>query len=483
VLYRLNSFRPDHQGHYVKTPTVNLYKKTKHGLEMVAWGFSSKMQALDLQAKDPSSTFVNLQQYKLHLDESAPLPAWKNDITVLQAISDYLKAFHSCAVEKIESQTAISREYYRYCLTVPAMWSDRAKDTMRQAAVKAGIVSEDDDHPDRLMLVSEPEAAALYCERTYEDYDLKNDDRFLICDAGGGTVDLIVYDVAVSETGRTLAEVTKGHGASCGSVFIDANFATVLAARFAKQDVKIPDDVLSELVDTFAYQLKPNFKGDNDMRLPLPWNAFFSGLKNPSKYDIQQGKMVFKASELKEKVFDPVVSQVLGLIRDQLDKASERDRKAFSAIFLVGGFASSIYLENRVRMEFKDKAKTITAPNRPEMAVVYGAVYAGVDPKKITARATRRSYGVEVLFPFDRALDCHRLDLMADLLGEAMCNDRLDAFVTKGHMIKMDECITRQYYLTKTGNNHSSGFVLPIFAIDGWTSATICHGPSCVSRH
>lgn len=64
------------------------------------------------------------------------------------------------------------------------MWSDKAKATMREAAIMAGLIQED-DHRDRLMLISEPEAAALYCEKKCEQFNLKHNDRFMICDAGG----------------------------------------------------------------------------------------------------------------------------------------------------------------------------------------------------------------------------------------------------------------------------------------------------------
>ena len=64
------------------------------------------------------------------------------------------------------------------------MWSDRAKNTMRDAAIKAGLIDET-DHRDRLMLISEPEAAALYCEKKCEQFNLRHGDKFMICDAGG----------------------------------------------------------------------------------------------------------------------------------------------------------------------------------------------------------------------------------------------------------------------------------------------------------
>jgi hypothetical protein len=40
----------------------------------------------------------------------------------------------------------------------------------------------------KLMLITEPEAAALACATLCDEVDLREGDRFLVCDAGGGTV-------------------------------------------------------------------------------------------------------------------------------------------------------------------------------------------------------------------------------------------------------------------------------------------------------
>jgi hypothetical protein len=68
-----------------------------------------------------------------------------------------------------------------YVITVPAIWSDKAKHLTSQAASRAGISEEN------LQLITEPEAAALYCATMCDKVDLNDGDRFVICDAGGGT--------------------------------------------------------------------------------------------------------------------------------------------------------------------------------------------------------------------------------------------------------------------------------------------------------
>ena len=69
-----------------------------------------------------------------------------------------------------------------FVLTVPAIWSDQAKDATRRAAERAGIPH------DNLTMITEPEAAAHYCATTCEEVDLEVEDNFMVCDAGGGTV-------------------------------------------------------------------------------------------------------------------------------------------------------------------------------------------------------------------------------------------------------------------------------------------------------
>lgn len=54
----------------------------------------------------------------------------------------------------------------QYILTVPAVWSDKAKDLTRQAAHLAGIPESD------TFLLSEPEAAAVYTIRTIQSNNI-----------------------------------------------------------------------------------------------------------------------------------------------------------------------------------------------------------------------------------------------------------------------------------------------------------------------
>ena len=71
----------------------------------------------------------------------------------------------------------------RYIITVPAIWTDKAKDIVRNCAVTAGMGVKSD-----IEIIKEPEAAGISAMTTREYYKLKKGDTFAICDAGGGYV-------------------------------------------------------------------------------------------------------------------------------------------------------------------------------------------------------------------------------------------------------------------------------------------------------
>jgi molecular chaperone DnaK (HSP70) len=112
--------------------------------------------------------------------------------------ADYLKEVRQYVVNEVLPNefgaTFLENQRLKYVLTVPAIWSDKARDLTKRAAIRAGIPEEE------LELITEPEAAALYCSTLCHETDLKDGDRFLVCDAGGGTVVITPYFIAGGNT-------------------------------------------------------------------------------------------------------------------------------------------------------------------------------------------------------------------------------------------------------------------------------------------
>ncbi|KAF9315234.1 hypothetical protein BG003_003227 [Podila horticola] len=433
---------------YGKVPTVSAYSKEND--RMHSWGYAAKAAMLTPNARNLDL----LQKFKLFLDNDlAPyLPPLPRTINPQTAISDYLRAVHTHAINEIIKNSAggmVDPQHIQYCLTVPAMWTDAAKGVMRQTAIQAGLI-QPSDPPHRLLLVSEPEAAAMYCEKKCEQFNLRHGDRFMICDAGGGTVDLIVFQVDYSSGTRALTEVTRGSGASCGSGFLDENFTTLIRQKLSRYDLQ--PKAWAQIMEEFVFMHKPQFDGDEDSFISMP--ASVAGLVDLD-LRLEDGLLAISAQEMREVVFDPVVNQVLGLIDGQLYQSQQ-----CSAIFLVGGFGSSPYLHKRVQQEFEARVPLIRYPPRPDLAVVRGAVYHGLTHQPIQSRVARRWYGVDTTRAYKPG-DPVEKKYMQD--GKYRVRDGFSVFVRPGQSIAVDECISKKYITHKYPEPLSS----PLYVYNG----------------
>ena len=92
-------------------------------------------------------------------------------------------------------------------VTVPAVWSDMAKNLTLEAVDKAGFNSQELPLLKRTVLTTEPEAAAIYTIQSLrggvQDDQFAVGDGFIVCDMGGGTIDLYVTITLIKFNPRT----------------------------------------------------------------------------------------------------------------------------------------------------------------------------------------------------------------------------------------------------------------------------------------
>ncbi|KAI9265076.1 hypothetical protein BDA99DRAFT_551405 [Phascolomyces articulosus] len=487
---------------YPKVPTLSLYprlnrKQQKNNLSqrltLSEWGYDAKMAMLKPNAGKDN---VILSQFKLHLDESLNRPPLENGLTPLQAITDYLTALHQHTLQELSHGFAKNYhpDTFRYCLTVPAVWSDKAKSLMRQAAIQAGLISPYDP-ADRLILVLEPEAAALYCEETMADQvQLDDKNRIMICDAGGGTVDLIVFQVNLiknsensglpnARSKRELKEVTKGMGESCGSVFLDNNFHELLKTKLGIHVMdKITPREMNTMMDYFIETIKPEFDEADDYYLELPRSVKVKDLPSDVRkldYDgfLDDGILQFSGKELKKEVFDPVVNRVLSLIEHQYRQVPDGQ---LHHLFLVGGFGSSKYLYQQVQNLFQDtKVQIICPEERAALAVVRGATYFGVYPRTVISRISRRTYGINVNEAFDEKLDPISKRVIA-IDGAVRCKNRFALFVKKNDELPLEHSIQKKFSIL-IGESKNLSLKLYATENDDIPRYVDCPGVHCIA--
>lgn len=163
-----------------------------------------------------------IEAFKLQLDPKSAQPLYRAvvDNTALlkklrkkprDLVSDFLWKISEHVLETLSSRFLEGGfdEYKKvFVLTIPAAWSESVTEqflevkypgtlticthtlTFVQAALDAGI------NPAKM--IKEPEAAALYTMEELGRSGLSVGDAFVVCDAGGGTVDLASYEVVMT---------------------------------------------------------------------------------------------------------------------------------------------------------------------------------------------------------------------------------------------------------------------------------------------
>ncbi|WLW50572.1 hypothetical protein [Streptomyces sp. YU58] len=333
-------------------------------------------------------------------------------------ISLYLAEVVRAALADITRDGRYAASEVRWCLTVPAFWSEASMDRMRRAAVAAGLP----DDPSRLLLVPEPDAAALYCDvvgtTTGEDGDgprpglLRPGMRFLVLDCGGGTADLVSYRIGSDGSVEQLCRPSGGpFGAEYTTQGRDGFLRKALALRFGGavdfEGLHLTHaDQFAELAAAWERE-RDTFTVDRERPIAVTFPArLYASLSEGAlswtaemRQNDVDDTIVLPAAEVRA-ILDSVVDPVLELVDEQLARWDRPPDPAGAGdtAFLVGGFARSPYLRRRLEDRLQDRVPLRTAP-RPERAVLFGAVHYCYEPTLLRARRARYTYGCECDLP------------------------------------------------------------------------------------
>lgn len=188
-----------------------------------------------------------LTLFKLHLVLSgeagrASLAELPEGLTPRRLISDYLRKLSELIMRVLRNAVGnrITMDDVQWCLTIPAIWDDRAQQEMKICASMAGMTKGpecptdlmDSASPYPVLLVIEPEAVLLHCQRKLQ-FPLYRGDRFLIVDPGRETVDLVLSEKVGSGPGLNVREASFSSGGLCGVSFLDKAFFDFLNCKIS----------------------------------------------------------------------------------------------------------------------------------------------------------------------------------------------------------------------------------------------------------
>ncbi|KAG9217771.1 hypothetical protein CCMSSC00406_0003540 [Pleurotus cornucopiae] len=431
-----------------KIPTCLLYDE--YG-QILAWGLEAKNAT-------PMPGTTRCEWFKLYLephalrDQSAideRLPALPPGKRAVDLIVDYLGCLWEYAKEQITREIGAVADLNSadVWLTVPAAWDAKGCDLMREAAISAGLVQSaragDREWRERLRIITEPEAAAVHCAHLTDLHHLKPSQNFIVCDAGGGTVDLAVYKIIGQMANLEIAEMCARSGANCGSLFLDLRFKELVKTLLADHPAHLDPASLAYFMHAFSETDKIAYTGVEDDDNMFHFTCFNVEDPHAPEVGLENGQLSIPGNMLRREVFDPVVEQVLALIEEQTRKLDQR----IDALLLVGGFAGCEYLKARVEEQFSSRIRVIERPPDADTATVRGAARYGLARRPLVSSVIApRSYIMKVKLPADQEDWMKRPAYIRNNdAGVPICENRLQYLVQKGAIIRKGQRVTTKF--------------------------------------
>ncbi|KAJ5721018.1 uncharacterized protein N7483_008952 [Penicillium malachiteum] len=197
--------QPGIQNGAEKIPSVLTYTQDNPNLQERVWGFSAEYQPNAISwfklflDGDNENEIASWEAVTIHWARSLGILSLPSGMSPIDVISDYLVALKvsiwNHLKEKLtRADKSLETSTIRFCFTIPGYWSQEAKDDMLIAIKRAGFGSRDCDN---VCLLTESGAAIIFAlsnlRRGKGSLDLITGDGVLVCDCGGGTVDIASF--------------------------------------------------------------------------------------------------------------------------------------------------------------------------------------------------------------------------------------------------------------------------------------------------
>ncbi|RXN29852.1 heat shock 70 kDa 12A-like isoform X2 [Labeo rohita] len=462
-----------------KTPTTILLTPDR---KFHSFGYAARDFYHDLDPTE-SKQWLYLEKFKMKLHTTANLSidtdlnaANGKKVKALDIFAYALAFFKEQALKELSDQAGADFDNadVRWVITVPAIWKMPAKQFMREAAYKAGLVSR--DNPDQLIIALEPEAASIYCRklRLHQMVDLGNKtalngysptenvgggmtqgDRYVVVDCGGGTVDLTVHQIRMPE--GHLKELYKASGGPYGSIGIDYEFEKLLCKIFGQDfidqfKIKRPAAWVDLMIafESRKRAAAPDRSNPLNINLPFSFIDYYKKFRGHSvEHALRKSNVDFvkwssqgmlrMSPDAMNALFKPTIDHIIQHLTELFDRPEVTDIKF---LFLVGGFAESPLLQQAVQNMLQGRSRIII-PHDVGLTILKGAVLFGLDPSVIKVRRSPLTYGVGVLNRFIEGKHPPEKMLVKD--GTRWCTDVFDTFISADQSVALGETVKRSY--------------------------------------
>ncbi|KAL4928281.1 Hsp70 family protein [Aspergillus undulatus] len=448
-----------HAGNLWRSPDVpseNWYLENKF-----LWGYNAREAIMGIENEELNYKNRIIQCAKLLLSENQQdTKGLQEDLTRTlhragknhqDVIRDYIRELllHSKSyLERIEAFDEDCEVEIVFC--TPAGWTAKAiRDMQRIVLDAAQEITFGNLSP--LYILNEPEAAAAYIlEALPGRKDLETGDVFIVCDAGGGTVDTITYRVRQHRPFR-VEEVVTPTGSNCGSSYVNRKLKKEVVKRlkstpYTALKAPSPEYVLEhDLMTKFEYLVKRRFNPDEG--LDGNESLVMHGLTKDDSRGFGNSVIYIPRKTIAE-YFQWSLDRISKLIRQQINAAAAKGLMV-EKILLVGGFSASPILRSHIAKEFELKIMT---PHRIDTAsdVSHGAVFRALNKADGPKRIVQSNFGFLQIEEYNPKLPAHRLVTPTDNStdGKKYVHNVLDWVIKKNQVLRTKQPFRSRNYQT-----------------------------------
>ncbi|XP_005747496.1 heat shock 70 kDa protein 12A isoform X3 [Pundamilia nyererei] len=495
-----------------KTPTTILLTPDR---KFHSFGYAARDFYHDL---DPSESkhWLYLEKFKMKLHTTANLSintdlhaANGKRVKALDIFAYALAFFKEQALKELSDQTGgeFDNSDVRWVITVPAIWKMPAKQFMREAAYKSGLVSR--ENPEQLIIALEPEAASIYCRklRLHQMVDLgtqttqngfspsdnvgsgmsqaspaakehvrrnrqsrtflvenvigelwselEEGDRYVVVDCGGGTVDLTVHQIRLPE--GHLKELYKASGGPYGSIGIDYEFEKLLCKIFGQDfidqfKIKRPAAWVDLMIafESRKRAAAPDRTNPLNINLPFSFIDYYKKFRGHSvEHALRKSNVDFvKWSSqgmlrMNPDAMNSLFKPTIDHIIQHLTELFEKPEVSDIKFLFLVGGFAESPLLQQAVQNMLQGRSRIIIPHDVGLTILKGAVLFGLDPSVIKVRRSPLTYGVGVLNRFVEGKHPPEKLLVKD--GTRWCTDVFDTFIAADQSVALGEMVKRSY--------------------------------------
>ncbi|CRG87920.1 Replication polyprotein [Talaromyces islandicus] len=354
--------------------------------------------------------------------------------TVYDVVQDYLVEVFRWAKKYLTDEVNFTESSeVELSLSVPAGWSIEASWSLQQI-VREATTKTTFGQPSSFFIINEPEAASAFLlDHVVVGTNVSRGETFMVCDAGGGTVDVTTYTVEHKSPFRLKEEVPP-HGGNFGSTCVNRAMESDLLEDlktepcFSRNKTSMERQLFHKLFPKFEDEVKRNFDYENSEKFLLELNGLE---ENPSK-GFGKDTITLERDRVK-RWFVPSLEGIAGLIQQQLDACKAINRRVQSKT-----------LQSFLKQRFSHPRVMTPRADVYETTVSRGAVYRAIDKSKGPMRYTTANIGILQTEEHDRKRIAAHREFQGDrnnLDRKKYVYDAVQWIIKKGQLAGYNESV------------------------------------------